>query len=136
VTRVLNFSDGFTSTTAPTGAGGAQENYTISNNTTAGILFTTDYTTNRTVFFDYELKRQTSLGIFVQAGSSIMSYDTSWALTQGNYQGDEIIVDTISSTEHVKLILNSSTGALTYDSGNMTGTSYVGTFKITITRIV
>ena len=136
MTRVLNFSDGFTSTTAPTGAGGAQENYTISNNTTAGILFTTDYTTNRTVFFDYELKRQTSLGIFVQAGSSIMSYDTSWALTQGNYQGDEIIVDTISSTEHVKLILNSSTGALTYDSGNMTGTSYVGTFKITITRIV
>ena len=135
MTRVLNFSDGFTSTTAPTGAGGAQENYTIANNTVGGAILTLNYAINKTAFIDYELIRTTSLGTFAQAGSLIMAYDTSWLLTEGNYQGDEMIVATISSTEHVKIILNSSTGVLTYDSGNMLGTGYSGTLKLNIVRI-
>lgn len=135
MTRILSFSDSFTSATAPTGSGLVQEDYVIANNITGGALFTLNQATNKTAFIDYELIRTTSLGTFVQAGSLIMSYDTSWVLTEGNYQGDEMIVAAISSTEHVKLILNSSTGVLTYDSGNMLGTSYVGTFKLNIVRI-
>jgi len=135
VTRVLNFSDGFTSTTAPTGAGGAQENYTIANNASGSSILTLSSATTKTAFIDYELIRVTSLGTFAQAGTLIAAYDTSWLLTEGNYQGDEMLVSAITNTEHVKLILNSSTGVLTYNSGNMSGTGYIGTFKINIVRI-
>src|SRR6186997_3358005 len=108
--RVLNFSDSFTSASAPTGIGSTQEDYTISNNATAGALFTTAHATNKTVFIDYELRRSSTFGTFVQAGSLIFSYDGAWTLSEGNYYGDEMLVTTIASTEHVKLILNSSTG--------------------------
>lgn len=133
--RVITFSDGFTSASSPTGAGEVQENYTIANNTTGGSILTLDSSTNKTAFFDYELRRSTSLGTFIQAGSIICNYDGAWSISYGNYMGDEMIVDTIANTEHVKFYLNSSTGALTYDSGNMSGTSYSGTFKISIARI-
>lgn len=135
MTRSLYFSDSFTSTTAPTGLIGVQENYTITNNASNGALFTLDFTVNKTAFIDYELIRKTSGGTFVQAGSLIFSYDTAWAKSEGNYQGDEIIVDAITSTEHVVFSINSSTGVITYNSGNMAGTSYVGTFKLNIMRI-
>lgn len=133
---VIDFSDGFTSASAPTGASGNAESYTIANNITGGAVFTMNSTVNKSAFIDYELRRSTSLGVFIQSGSMILSYDGSWSVSYGNYMGDEMIVDTVSNTEHVKLSLNSGTGALTYDSGNMSGTGYTGTLKLNIVRTV
>lgn len=134
--RVVNFADGFTSASAPTGAGSVIETYTIANNTTSGAILTLDSSTSKSAFVDYELRRSTSLGVFIQTGSIIFNYDGSWSMSFGNYSGDEMIVDTIVNTEHVKLTLNSGTGALTFDSGNMSGTSYSGTLKLNIVRII
>lgn len=135
MSNVVNFADGFTSASAPTGAGSVLESYVINNNDTGELLFTLDSTATKSAFVDYELRRSTSLGVFIQTGSMIFAYDGAWSVSYGNYSGDEIIVDTITSTEHVKLTLNTGTGALTYDSGNMSGTSYSGTFKLNIVRI-
>lgn len=134
--RILTFADGFTSASAPTGGGSALESYTIANNTTGGAILTIDSSVSKSAFIDYELRRSTSLGVFIQNGSMILSYDGAWSVSYGNYMGDEMIVDTIASTEHVKLTLNSSTGALTYDSGNMPGTAYSGTLKLNIIRVI
>jgi hypothetical protein len=136
MSRVLAFADGFTSASAPTGAGSVIETYTIANNATGGSIVTFDGSTTRTVFADFELRRSTSLGVFIQSGSLIFSYDGAWSMSFGNYMGDEMFVDTIANTEHVKLMINSSTGAVTFDSGNMSGTSYSGTLKLNIVRIV
>jgi hypothetical protein len=133
--RTVAFADGFTSSTAPTGASG-QEDYTIANNTTGGTLFTLVQATNKSAFADYELRRTSSGGTFLQTGSIMMGHDGAWTLTQGNYSGDEMLVDTISSTEHVVLSINSSTGAITYSSGNLSGTGYIGTLKLNITRVL
>jgi hypothetical protein len=134
--NIVSFADGFTSASSPTVVGGVQEDYTISNNTTGGAVATLSSSSTKAVFADYELRRVTSLGTFQQTGGVIFSYDTSWSLSFGNYMGDEMFVDTIASTEHVKLMINSSTGAITYDSGNMSGTGYVGTLKLNISRMV
>lgn len=134
--RVITFSDGFTSTTAPIIGGAPQSTYTIANNTAGGSLFIQDYTLSRTVFIDYELIRTTSLGTFVQTGSLILHYSTAWSLSEGNYSGDEMIVSSILNNEHIKVSLNLVTGALTYDSGNMLGTGYVGTFKLIVTKVI
>lgn len=134
--RVISFADGFTSASVPTGGGSVIESYTIANNATSSALFTLDSSTNKSAFADYELRRETSLGVFIQTGSIIFANDGAWSLSFGNYSGDDMIVDTISNTEHVKLSLNSGTGELTYDSGNMSGTGYVGTLKLNIVRTV
>jgi len=134
MTRVLSFSDGFTSASAPAGTA-IQESYTIANNTTTGAILTLAQATNKSMFADYELRRVDSGGTFIQSGSFMMNYDGAWTMTYGNYQGDEMLVSTIANTEHVKLTLNSSTGILTYDSGNMVGTGYVGTLKLSAIRI-
>lgn len=133
--RVISFSDGFSSASAPTGISG-QEDYTIANNITSGAILTLDKTIEKVAFVDYELRRSSSGGVYLQAGSLIMAYDGAWSLSEGNYTGDDMLVSAITSTEHVKLSINSVTGALTYDSGNLAGTSYSGTFKINITRIL
>lgn len=134
--RVINFAEGFTSASVPTGVGSIQENYTIANNATGGSIFTIDSSLSKSAFADYELRRETSLGVFIQTGSIILAYDGAWSLSFGNYSGDEMFVDVIANTENVILTLNSSTGALTYDSGNMSGTSYSGTLKLNIVRVL
>ena len=133
--RVINFADGFTAASAPTGSSGGVESYIITNNVTAGAISTLEQMDGKSVFADYEIRRETSLGVFIQSGSMILSYDNAWSLSFGNYMGDEIFIDTIVNTEHVKLMINSATGEITYDSGNMSGTSYVGTFKLNIVRV-
>lgn len=132
--RIITFADGFSSASAPSTVV-AIETYTIANNTTSGAIFTLSQAVNKSASFNYELRRVDSLGTFIQAGSGIVSYDGAWTLSFGNYQGDEILVDILANPEHVKLAINSSTGAITYDSGNMIGTGYIGTLKISITRM-
>jgi len=133
-TRIITFADGFSSASAPADAGISRENYLILNNTTAGALFTIDQSLSKSMFADYELRRNTSLGVFIQTGSFTLVYDGAWSISYGNFSGSDMIQDTIVNTEHIKLMLNTATGALTYDSGNMSGTGYTGTFKLNATR--
>lgn len=132
--RVINFSDSFTSASAPSTTL-AIETYTIANNTTGGAVLTLAQATNKSAFVNYELRRETSGGVFIQTGSLMAIYDGAWSLSLGNFTGDDMLATSITSTEHVILAINSATGAITYDSGNMIGTGYVGTLKISITRI-
>ena len=136
MSRILTFADGFTSASAPTGAGSIQENYTITNNTTGGALFTLNSATVTTAFADYEIHREDAIESYSQSGSIIMIFNGSWELSFGNYSGHDIFSDTIVTTENVKLMINSSTGAVIFDSGNMSGGSYIGTLKLNIVRIV
>lgn len=133
--RLLNFSDGFTSSTAPTLAGGSfLETYTILNNTIAGSLLTFDYLENATIFAEYELSRQDVGGVYIQQGTIIFAWDgTTWAIQPGNYTGVDMIVNTIANAYEIELMISGS-GVVTYDSGNMS-TSYVGTLKLNLTRI-
>ena len=71
--RVIAFADGFSSPSGPTGAGSVIETYTIANNTTGGAILTLDSSTSKSAFADYELRRSTSLGVFIQTGSIIFS---------------------------------------------------------------
>lgn len=139
--RILNFSDGFTSSSAPLISGsGSQEDYVINNNATGVTLFTVDSAQYKTYFMDYELIRQDVGGVYVQQGGIILGYDGSdWTLTFGNYQGVDLIQDstgTISSPEMIILEVStlSGVGTVTYDSGAMGG-SYSGELKLIITRV-
>lgn len=136
MTMVLQFADGFTSSTAPTLAGGSLvETFTIANNTTAGALLTFDSTEFKTIFAEYELTRADVGGVYIQQGTIIFAYSgTAWAFQAGNYTGVDMIVDTIANAYEIKLTINSSTGVVTYDSGNMS-TSYSGELKLNLTRI-
>jgi hypothetical protein len=138
LTRIISFSDGFTSSTAPILAGGSLfEEYTILNATLGGTLFTIDSSLYKTAFVDYELIREDSGNTYIQQGSFILAYDsTTWAIVPGNFTGVDMLRDTTESiTNPYEIILDiSSLGVLTYDSGNM-GVSYVGTLKLNITRV-
>lgn len=133
--RIVAFNDSFTSATAPDVAGQSQENYTIANNAALATIFTLTSTINKTAFADYELIRKDSIGTFAQTGSIIFSYDTQWTMSFGNFHGDEMIVDSIVNSSDVTLSINSSTGVVSYTSGNMVGTSYSGSLKLSIVRI-
>lgn len=138
MTRVINFSDGFTSSTMPTLAGGSLfEEYAILNATLGGALFTIDSSLYKTAFVDYELIREDSGDTYIQQGSFILAYDSAvWAIVPGNFTGVDMLRDTTESIANpYEIILDiSSLGVLTYDSGNM-GVSYVGTLKLNITRV-
>lgn len=136
MSRSLFFSDGFTSASAPTGTGGVLESFLIDNNATGGVLLTLDSLTTRSAFSDYELVREDNLSSYIQTGSIIFKYDGAWSYTFGNYSGDELFVDAIVNTEHVVLSIDSVTGEVTYDTGNMVGTGYNGTLKLNIVRII
>jgi hypothetical protein len=135
--RLVTFADGFTSASAPSIAGGVQEDYLIPNNTVGAAILTMDKTKNLTAFVEYELIRKTNLSYFKQEGSFIMAYDgTAWLLTEGNFQGHSMInVDGVVDPKDVQLVLDPSTGVLTANSGNIAGTDYEGTFKLDIVRI-
>lgn len=131
--RIITFSDGFTSATAPGGANGVIETYPIANNAIATTLATYNSTLIKTVISTYELIRSTSLGTFKQEGSVTFTFVSgSWSINYGNYSGNEMIVDSITNTEHITLSFSGDN--LQYTSGNMTGTSYVGSFKLSSTR--
>lgn len=125
--RVVNFSDGFTSTTPPTGIGSAQEDYIILNNVTNGPLFTMNHAVNKTAFADFELIR----GAFHQSGSMIIAYDGAWSITFGNFSGDDMINDPILSAEQISIHIDAVSGLISYDSGDLTA----GTLKLNITRV-
>lgn len=136
--RIVSFIDGFTSNSTPSVTGGSQENFTVLNNAALTTILTLDGALYKSAFIDYELERLSTGSTFRQAGSMILSYDGSvWSLNTGNFQGSELIQDTITLPEHITLSVSTALGVctLSYTSGNMSPT-YSGNLKMYITRIV
>ena len=135
MTRIVSFADGFSSASAPDVVGGAQEVYTLLNNqaTTAisGLIFSSS--AYRTAFIDYELSRVGG-ATYRQSGSIIVSFNGTWSLSLGNYQGDSIIEDTLLNTQSITLTINSSTGQISYSSGNLASHTS-SSLKLNIVRI-
>lgn len=125
MTRIINFADGFTSASAPDVEGTSLESYDILNNTT-GTLFTVLPAETTSIFASYELSRST----YVQGGSFVAVYDSGWTIQQGNYIGDDLIQDTISNPQEIRLYFSGND--LKYDSGNI-GSN--GKLKLSITRV-
>jgi len=139
MSRVIDFADGFTSSTAPTLPGiPFFQSFSVINTASAEVFLNLDYLLTKTVFCDYELIRTDNTSSYKQEGSFIMAYDgTNWILTLGNFTGVDMVRDnTESITEdyEIKLSMNNS-GDLLYDSGTM-GALYSGTFKLNITRVL
>jgi hypothetical protein len=135
VTRIVSFADGFTSASAPVISGADQESYTLLNNqavtNVTGLLF--DSASYKSVFFKYEVERIGST-TYRQTGSFIAAFNGSWALTFGNYQGDQIIDDTLVLPQNITLSINASTGQIRYSSGNQSGHTS-SSIKLYVTRI-
>jgi hypothetical protein len=136
VTRILQFSDGFTSSTAPTISGGSSEELVnIADNTLSGSVSSFDSTLYTSAFINYDLFRTDGASDYTQKGTFIVSFDgTSWSFQLGNYVGDSMIVETVPSTFEISLSINVSTGEMTYRSGSLGGT-YSGKLTLSITRI-
>lgn len=121
--RVINFADGFTSTSAPTIDGEVRETYTLLNNQSsviniAGLIFPS--ASFKSVFFNYEIER-IGTTTYRQVGSFIAVYNGTWSLTFGNYQGDQIINDSLVNPENITLSIDTVSGQITYTSGNQSG---------------
>lgn len=139
MTMVLQFADGFTSSTAPTLSGGSLlETFTIGNTITSGSLLAVDKTLYKTYFADYELRREDVSNKYIQSGSVVFINDgTNWSISWGVFTGTDMMRDSsesVANSYDVKLSINASTGVITYNSGTMGGT-YLGTLKLNITRI-
>lgn len=135
--RIVTFADGFVSASEPPIEGSEQETYSIANNTTDDI-FTINSEAYKSAFADYELIRKDDSNEYIQAGKISLFYDgVNWNYALGISNGSDLIVSDIESPEQVKLTISTlaGVGTLSYESGNMTGTNYVGSFKIFITRI-
>ncbi len=120
--RIVNFSDGFVATTAPTVDGGDQENYVLLNNQSitnlTGLLFNSaEY---KSVFIDFEIER-IGTTTYRQSGSLIAAYNGTWSITFGNYQGDTIVEDTLVNGYNITLSIDGATGQIKYSSGNQVG---------------
>lgn len=135
MTRIVSFNDSFTSASAPSVAGGSQENYVLLNNQTSvditDLIF--DSLLYKSAFIDAEIIR-TGSSIFTQAISIQLYYDgTTWSLTTGNSSGDDILNPTITSDEMISLFIDSS-GQISYSSGDLSG-HVSTTLKLSIVRI-
>jgi hypothetical protein len=132
---VIQFSDGFTSATAPVVLGGAQENYEILNNQTgvdiSGLIF--DSTLYKSAFISAEIERIGS-SAYRQTIQIQLYFDGSdWNLTTGNSSGDDILNPSITSPEMITLFIDSS-GQVSYNSGNLAGHTS-SKLKLSIVRI-
>lgn len=142
MTRIVSFIDSMSSVSVPLVTGGSQEDYTIANNqVAAATIFTVDSASYKSAFFSFELFRsETVLAVttsFLQAGTGILSFNgTAWELSIGNYQGDDLIQDALTTDETITLSVStaSGVGSLQYTSGNMLAV-YAGEIKMFITRI-
>ena len=122
MTRIVSFADSFTSASAPVISGADQENYILLNNQAvtniAGLIF--DSSAYKSVFFNYEVERIGST-IYRQTGSFIAAFNGTWGISFGNYQGDQIIDDSLVVPQNITLSINASTGQISYSSGNQPG---------------
>lgn len=138
MTRIINFADSFVSASEPSLEGLDQENYTIANAALNQTLFTINSANYTSAFFDFELKRSDDTSEFIETGKfQLIFIDGAWNFSQGVSIGDELLVQSIDLPEHVVISMTTDAGigSFKYSSGSM-GANYLGTFKISISRIV
>lgn len=135
--RVVTFADGFVSTTPPVLEGEVSESYTLLNNQSSPanisglIINSADY---KSAFVNYEIER-IGTTTYRQVGSFIAVYNGTWSITFGNFQGNEVIADSLVNPENITISINASTGQVSYTSGNQAGHTS-SKLKIYITKVV
>jgi hypothetical protein len=133
--RLVNFADGFTSASEPTVSGGAQETYTLLNNQSltniSGLVF--DSSSIKSVFVNYEIERIGATSK-KQVGTFQLAYNSTWEITFGNFQGDEIIEDVLTSDFGITLSVT-SLGQIQYSSNNF-GSHVSSKIKLYIVRLI
>lgn len=136
MTRIVQFSDGFVSASAPVVSGGSQENYDLLNNQTGteitGLVF--DSLLYKSAFIDAEIERNGILSYRQVIQVQLYFDGTNWNLTTGNSSGDDLLNPTITETEMITLFIDSA-GQVSYDSGNLAGHTS-SKLKLSIVRIV
>lgn len=135
MTRVVTFPDSFTSSSAPSIAGGSQENYPILNNQAGTALtgFILDSSLYKSAFATLEIERNGAAS-FRQIIQLQFVYDgTDWILTTGNSTGDDLLNPSITSPEMVSLSIDNA-GDITYSTGNLSGHTS-SKLKFSIVRI-
>jgi hypothetical protein len=133
--RIVQFSDGFTSASAPVVSGGSQENYTLLNNQTGTNItgFILDSNLYKSAFIDAEIERNGSSSYRQTIQIQLYFDGSDWNLTTGNSSGDDILNPSISSPEMITLFID-SLGQVSYDSGNLAGHTS-SKLKLSIVRI-
>lgn len=135
MTRVVTFPDGFTSSSAPSIAGGSQENYTVLNNQTGAALtgFNLDSSLYKSAFATLEIERNGAAS-FRQIIQLQFIYDgADWLITTGNSSGDDLLNSSITSPEMISLSID-SLGDISYSTGNLSGHTS-SKLKFSIVRI-
>lgn len=119
MTRIITFADGFSSATAPSTGGTFQAQYTLTNNqASAATILTLDPTAVKTHFYEMEIERLGSLE-YRQSITAVLTYNGSWELNLGSWQGDEIVLDALDNTYNITLTISGNN--LQYTSGNLSG---------------
>lgn len=137
--RIVNFADGFTSSSPPVIIGASQEIFDILNNQSSFTNFSgliLDKDQYQTVKMFCEIERSSSSGSYRQAIELVFVYKSTWSFTTGLSSGDTLLEETLSSGELVIFSINATTGQVSYKSGNLSGTSYTGKLKASIDRIL
>lgn len=135
--RVVTFADGFVSTTPPVIEGEVRETYTLLNNQSSPVNISgliINSAEFKSAFINFEIER-IGVSTYRQVGSFIAAYNGSWSITFGNYQGDQIINDSLVVPQNITLSIDASTGQVSYTSGNQTGHTS-SKLKIYITKVV
>ena len=138
MTMVVDFADGFSSSTAPVLEGLGNETFLIDNNKSTFTNFTgLEFGANSSVFASFEVERKTDSVTYRQTGSVIFRKNTSagtWDMEFGGFVGDDLVQTSISLAQHIILQITNA-GQVQYKSGNMSGTGYSGKFKLNLSRI-
>lgn len=136
--RIVTFADGFVSTTPPSIDGAEQETYTIANNASDVDLFSLDAEEFSSAFINFEISRSDAVNDYSQTGQMTLFYTEAlgWQFSLGLVINDEIVSASIDNPYNVVFsFTNSGTvGTLGYSSGSM-GSSYLGVFKIIISKV-
>lgn len=136
MTRIVQFSDGFTSASSPVVSGGAQENYDLLNNQTGteitGLIF--DSSIYKSAFMDAEIERNGILSYRQIIQIQLYFDGTNWNLTTGNSSGDDLLNPSITEPEMISLFIN-SVGQVFCDTGDLVGHTS-SKLKLSIVRIV
>lgn len=135
MTRLVTFPDGFTSSSAPSIAGGSQENYIILNNQTGTALtgFNLDPLLYKSAFATLEIERNGAVSFRQIIQLQFVFDGADWLLTTGNSSGDDLLNSSITNPEMISLSIDSA-GDITYSSGNLSGHTS-SKLKFSIVRI-
>ncbi len=130
MTRLISFADGFTSASAPSVSDLPMDAYPLANNVSALTNITgLDFSAYSSVFAECEVERIDSNGTNRQVIDIKFSKNaTVWSMDFGSWRGSDLIQPALTSIESVVISITGA-GQVQYQSGNMTGTGYIGNFK-------